>query len=316
MPEKILLIDDEIQNLSILQSRLKSDNFDVLTASDPQIGIKLARSANPDIILLDVNMPAMSGFDVCRRLKSDFATSHIPIVLLTCLDDLSAKVEGLDEAGADDYLVKDRVDFREMAARLRSILRRVRSSRSSNPLTGLPGNDEITERMKKIIESGNPFSVAYIDIDNFKAYNDHYGFARGDQVILGVAGAIREAVERNGSPLDFIGHIGGDDFVIIGDPFKIRGVANTSIELVKKMAPRFYDETDRSRGGIITKDRLGVSRFFSFFGITVAIVDVDPSNEKPTPEHIAQVASKIKKVLKNRGGNHSGGYEVLIKNRK
>ncbi len=315
MAEKILIIDDEVNNLDVLQARLKANDFDVVTCDDPIKGLKLAQRENPDLILLDVNMPQMSGFEVCRKLKEDYATSHIPVVLLTCMDDVSYKIEGF-EGGADDYMVKDRIDHREIAVRIRSILRRLRSSRSANPLTGMPGNDDIIARISAAIKSRKPFSVAYIDIDNFKPYNDRYGFSRGDQVILMVARSLREAVKSHGEDGDFIGHIGGDDFVLIANPYKMRNIAAAAVELVRNSAPKFYSKQDAQRGGIEGLDRHGVKRFFPFFGITVAIVDVDPTRAPVTPDQIATLATKIKGELKKSGGNMFGGYEVLLKRKK
>ncbi|MCD6531901.1 response regulator [bacterium] len=315
MSEKILLIDDELNNLRVLQARLRANNFDVVTCDNPIRGLELAKTIEPDIILLDVNMPQMSGLEVCRKLKNDYKTAHIPVILLTCMDDIDYKLKGFD-GGADDYLVKDQVDYREIPARLRSILRRVRASRSVNPLTGLPGNEEILRKMTDLIKMKKIFSVAYVDIDNFKPYNDRYGFSKGDQVILLVAKSLRTAIEQRGSPGDFLGHIGGDDFVVIGNPYTMRAVAAEAVKLVQQAAPSFYDEADRKRGGIEGLDRHGVKRFFPFFGITVAVVDVDPSRAPVTPDQIATIASKIKKELKNAGGNTFGGYEIILRKKK
>ncbi len=315
MSEKVLIIDDEVGNLEVLQARLRANNFDVITCDDPIEGLRLAEAEEPDVILLDINMPKMNGLEVCRKLKGNYATSHIPVVLLTCMDELSYKLEGF-EGGADDYLVKDQLDYRELAARIRSVLRRVRQSRAANPLTGLPGNDEIIRVITEAIKSKKPFSVAYVDIDNFKPYNDLYGFSKGDQVILFVSRVLREALRVYGAPGDFLGHIGGDDFVMVGDPYKMRGVAAAAVDAVARGAPKFYAPQDRKTGGIEGLDRHGVRRFFPFFGITVAIVDVDPSRAAVTPDQIATLASRIKKVLKDGGGSRFGGYEVLLKARK
>ncbi len=315
MAEKILLIDDEINNLKVLQARLKANHFDVVTCDDPLKGLELASSIEPDLILLDVNMPKMNGLEVCQKIKNSYATAHIPVVLLTCMDDIGYKLRGFD-GGADDYLVKDEIDYREIPARLRSILRRMRSSRSANPLTGLPGNEEIIRTITETIKTGKLFSVAYVDIDNFKPYNDRYGFSKGDQVILLVAKVLREAIQQKGSPNDFLGHIGGDDFVVVGNPYTMRKMAEYAVRKVKESAPKFYDPEDRKRNGIQGLDRHGTKRFFPFFAITVAIVDIDPKRSPVTPDQIANIASKIKKHLKNSGGNTFGGYEIILNQKK
>ena len=315
MAEKILIIDDEVNNLEVLQARLRANDFEVITCDDPIEGLKLAKTIEPDLILLDVNMPQMSGLDVCRKIKSDYATSHIPVVLLTCMDDISYKLKGFD-GGADDYLVKDQIDYREISARIRSILRRLRTSRAANPLTGLPGNDEIIRTITNAINEKKLFSVAYVDIDNFKPYNDRYGFSKGDDVILLVAKSLREAIKERGTPGDFLGHIGGDDFVVIGNPYTMRAVADFAVKSVKNAAPRFYEKSDVERGGIEGLDRHGIKRFFPFFGITIAVVDIDPKRASVTADQIATIASQIKKELKNSGGNIYGGYEIILKKKR
>ena len=312
--EKILIIDDEVNNLDVLQARLRANDFVVVTCEDPEKGMRLAETENPDLILLDLNMPRISGLDVCRKLKNDYATANIPIVLLTCMDDISYKIQGF-EGGADDYMVKDQIDYREIAARIRSILRRIKSDRSANPLTGLPGNDEIIRKITSSIHTGIPFSVGYVDIDNFKPYNDRYGFSQGDHVILLIAKALRESLKQYGDNNSFLGHIGGDDFVLVGDPYKMRNIAAFSVEVVKKNAVKFYSDTEKMKGGIEGLDRHGIKRFFPFFGISVAIVDVDPMRAAVTADQIATIASRIKKELKNMGGNLFGGYELIMKHK-
>jgi len=315
MQEKILIIDDEVNNLEVLQARLRANDFEVITCDDPIKGLDLAQSIEPDIVLLDINMPQMSGLEVCRKIKNDYITSQIPVVLLTCMDGLDYKLKGF-EGGADDYFIKDRIDYREISARIRSILRRVKSNRSANPLTGLPGNDEIIHTILDSIKSQKLFSIGYVDIDNFKPYNDRYGFSKGDSVILLVAKVLREGIKNLGTPGDFLGHIGGDDFVVVGNPYTMRPVAENAVSKVRKKAQHFYSDEDRNKNGIAGLDRHGVKRFFPFFGITISIVDVDPSRAAVTPDQVANIASKIKKTLKDSGGNTFGGYEVVLKDNK
>ncbi len=304
--EKILIIDDEVGNLLMLKIRLEHENFNVLTADDPYVGLELAHSASPDIILLDVNMPGLDGFEVCKRLKADFNTGNIPVIMLTCMDDTDYKIEGLDIAGADDYLIKDEIDHREIAARIRSILRRTRESISASPLTRLPGNRSIESELNRRFASGQFFTVGYIDIDNFKAYNDIYGFQNGDKVILAIGNILRESVA--GHPGTFIGHIGGDDFIFIGSPDIAEPLAAKIIDEVEQVAPGFYSNEHREIGGINATDRDGNPRFFSLFAVSIAII---PSETVPNPAALSEIAGKIKKKIKARGGNSYGGQELL-----
>jgi len=304
--EKILIIDDEVGNLFMLKVRLEHENFTVLTEDEPEEGLKLAHSEHPDIILLDVNMPGMNGFEVCRKLKGDFATAQIPVIMLTCMDDTDYKIEGLEGAGADDYLIKDEIDHREIAARIRSILRRTRESISVNPLTHLPGNRAIEAEVNRRLESAEPFTIGYVDIDSFKAYNDVYGFQNGDKIILAIAKILRESVTDR--PGVFVGHIGGDDFVFISPPEVAEPIADRIVRGVAEIAPQYYTEEHRQAGGIHSVDRDGDTKFFPFFSVSVAILPVDAGN---SPSEFGEIAGRIKKKLKENGGNRYGGPEII-----
>lgn len=306
--DKILIIDDEVENLSILKVRLESSNFDVVTAESPKLGISLAKTENPDAILLDLNMPEMDGYQVCRVLKDDYATAHIPVILLTCMDSLDHKLEGL-EGGADDYFVKDKIEYREIAARVRSHLRRNKTNISASPLTKLPGNIAIEIKAKDMIANNQRFELGYLDIDNFKAYNDYYSFEQGDKVIQFIGKSLVKAVANCGREGDFVGHIGGDDFVFITGEGSGEKIASAMVQWVDKVAPQMYHETDRKIGFITAKDREGKVKKFGFIGVTIAVVGYNP--EYKTLSDYSEVAAKIKKILKNQGGSRYGSSDML-----
>ncbi|MCK5833099.1 response regulator [bacterium] len=305
--EKVLIIDDEVENLFMLKIRLEHENFEVLTTNDPFKGLETALAQIPDVILLDINMPGLDGFGVCRRLKADFKTSGIPVIMLTCMDDTDYKIEGLEGAGADDYLIKDEIDHREIAARIRSILRRTRDSISANPLTRLPGNRAIDSELQRHFADGRPFVIGYVDIDNFKAYNDIYGFQNGDKVILAIADILRNSVGQFAG--SFIGHIGGDDFLFLAEPENATAIAAGIVSLVEQTAPGFYSKEHREVKGINSTDRDGNPRFFSFFAVSIALI---PNEAVINQSELSELAGKMKKTLKARGGNRYGGPEILV----
>ncbi|MFP4458228.1 MAG: response regulator [Candidatus Zixiibacteriota bacterium] len=306
--DKILIIDDEIENLSILKVRLESSDFDVVTADNPRFGINLAKKENPDLILLDLNMPEMDGYEVCKHLKNDFVTSNIPIIMLTCMDSLDHKLNGL-EGGADDYLVKDKIEYREIAARVRSHLRRNRTNMSASPLTKLPGNVAIERKAKEIIANKEPFVLGYLDIDNFKAYNDYYSFEQGDKIIQFIAKSLVKVVRKLGRQGDFVGHIGGDDFVFITVPEKAEEIADATVRWIDKVAPQLYNEHDRENGCITAKDREGNLKKFGFIGVTIALVEYNP--DYTLLSEYSEDASRIKKMLKNEGGSRYATSQIL-----
>src|ERR687888_514213 len=169
-----------------------------------------------DIVrFVEVNL-RLDGYEVCTRLRADGRTAHIPVLMLTARSLSADKVLGLT-AGADDYIIKP-FDPMELIARVKTTLRRASEMRSLSPLTGLPGNNRIEQEIQHRMERGTAVAVAYADLDNFKSYNDRYGFLRGDEVISLFAQVLRRAAQESAGPAGFVGHIGGDDFVVILPP--------------------------------------------------------------------------------------------------
>ena len=161
-------------------------------------------------------MPHVDGFELTRLLRQDPRTAAISVIILTARGLSADKLEGF-AIGADDYIVKP-FDTPELLARVRGVLRRSKEMKDESPLTGLPGNVRIQEEIELKVASGAEFALLYVDIDHFKAFNDHYGFARGDNVIRDV-GELTESVLADLAPEDsFVGHLGGDDFVLVVSP--------------------------------------------------------------------------------------------------
>src|SRR5687768_6052052 len=152
----------------------------------------MAYERMPDLVLLDVMMPKVNGYEVCQRLRADTRTKNISIIMLTVKTLSADKVVGLT-AGADDYMIKP-FDPVELSARVKTVLRRSKEMRAINPLTQLPGNVQIQDEVNKNLALAQPFAMLHIDLDNFKAFNDHYGFLRGDEAIKLLARCAGEAI--------------------------------------------------------------------------------------------------------------------------
>src|SRR3989344_7154516 len=178
--EKILIIDDDPDILDVLTLAL-SEYYEILAANNGEEGLKLAQSKAPDLVITDYKMPVMDGRQFCQTLKKDILLQHIPVIMLTGKGEVKDKVGGID-AGADDYVVKP-FEPEELLARIKMILRRTERSLDANPLTHLPGNVSIMDEIQQRITQSRVFAVCYADLDNFKSYNDKYGFERGDEVI-------------------------------------------------------------------------------------------------------------------------------------
>jgi len=305
--KKILIIDDTEFMTKLISDILTAADYDVVTASTGMEGIQKVREEKPDLVLLDVVMPGMNGFEVCKILREDESNNLMPIIMLTAQDNEDDKLTGL-EIGADDYIIKP-FNERELLSRVRNTLKRIDRNRRANPLTGLQGNIEIQAEINQRIAKRMLFAVIYGDLDNFKAYNDVYGFASGDRAIKLTADIIIDNVHNYGNQGDFIGHIGGDDFVIVTTPDKAeaicKGVINDFDEKIKSL----YCDEDVQRGYIVTSNRQGQIMKFPIISISLAIV-TNEFRELISHIQIAEIAAEIKKKAKSLSGS------VFVKDRR
>ncbi len=301
MKPRVLLVDDDPDILDVLEITLSEDNYDISKAMDGEEALKVIRSKPFDLIILDHNMPKMTGREVCAEIKKDILLRHIPILMVTGKGEVHDKVCGL-EAGADDYIVKP-FEPKELQARIRMALKRSERDLDANPLTRLPGNISIIGELSARIESKEPFAVCYIDLNKFKSYNDSYGFEHGDDIIKETARILIRAVQETGTGSDFIGHIGGDDFVVItrvdaAEPISSRVIADFDLS-----APNFYNETDKANGYILAKDRAGNMQKVPLVSVAIGIV----TNEFRKIEHVAQVGeigAELKAFAKSKEGSN------------
>ena len=195
----------------------------------------------------------------------------------------------------------------DMERDIREMMRKVQESQQlyvdASPLTRLPGNIAIEQVLKGKMLYDEKFALCYIDLDDFKAYNDRYGYARGSELIKLTGELIHRAKAEHGDPDDFVGHIGGDDFVLITSPDNVESVCQAIIDAFDLAAPLHYDDEDRARGYIEGTDRYGVTRRFPLMSISIAVVSDARRNFK-TPLEIAQVATEIKDYVKSLPGSN------------
>jgi PleD family two-component response regulator len=285
----ILVADDEDAMVLMLRDALRGADYEVVVAHNGEEAIDKLRENPPDLVLLDVKMPKMSGVDVCRQIKSDVFLRHIPVMLLTAQAGTSHKVAGLEQ-GADDYLTKP-FDLSELIARIRTLLRRTRLGLEANPLTRLPGNVTIETEILARIQNKTAFAVLYVDLNSFKAYNDTYGFVKGDDVIRETA---RLLLTQSALTQGFVGHIGGDDFVVLSSPEHAEALSQTIIKAFDAKVPGFYTPEDQARGYVESKDRKGVAARFPLLSMAIGVV----TNQHRPIESLGEV-SKIGAEMKH-----------------
>lgn len=303
-PKTVLVIDDDPSVGLLVSVILKNLNFNVVTLlKGKELLDYLSKESIPHLILLDLKLPDIDGYELCKKIRENPLTSSIPIIVITGVDEIDSKIK-LIEIGADDYINKP-FDVRELKVRITRIMKRKESDSSLNPLTKLPGAPLIEEFTKKKIEKNEHFSYAYLDIDNFKAYNDAYGYPKGDEIIK-FTSRIINTVLKNAIKNDyFIGHIGGDDFVIITPIDKMITAVEEIIKKFDSEIPFFYNEKDRKNGYITVTDRMNNIKKFPFMTLSIAIVDVKKNI------HYAKLIEKIfeiKRYLKSRENKNISSY--------
>jgi PleD family two-component response regulator len=298
--ESILVVDDDPFIARLLEIELRAAGYEVRTASDGEKALEIVRQDCPDLILADVMMPNMDGYELTRRLRLDGRTATVSVILLTARGLSADKLEGFS-VGADDYIVKP-FDTPELLARIRGVLRRAREMRAQSPLTGLPGNIRIEEEIEKRLASEDLFAILYADLDHFKAYNDHYGFTRGDEAIQHTARLIQELSLAIGGMDIFVGHVGGDDFVVVCHADHATPIAERIVETFERDVPGLYDPEDRERGFIEVVNRRGETQRFPFLSLSIGIA----STAHRKFEHYAQavaIATEMKTFTKGTPGS-------------
>lgn len=300
---KVLIVDDDPLMRRIVTQSLDKTGYQLFEAESGPAGIESSMRLHPDLIILDVMMPGMDGFEVIHRLRKHPVMQSIPIIMLTALGEMSEKIHGM-QLGADDYITKP-FDPRELRARVQAHLKRSEQYLQTSPLTNLPGNPAIQQVIAARIASREPLAVVYLDLSNFKSYNDKYGWLAGDEVLRMLGALIIKTVMADGDKDDFVGHVGGDDFIIITRPESAERLAQQIIKEFDQQVLQHYNAEDRARGCIEAKDRQGIERQIPIMSIVAAIV-TNEQRDLTHPLQVAQVAAEVKQFIKGLPGSQYG----------
>lgn len=300
---KILLADDSHAIRFLVSEILTNAGFTVVQAEDGQEAIDKTYKENPDLLILDYEMPKKTGFEVVKEVRSRTGYLHTPIIIFTAVTDKSTKLEGLG-LDIDDYLTKP-ADEDEIVARVKLLLKRSQQRMDSNPLTHLPGNPSIQARVEREIATGNPFAVLYCDLNNFKSFNDKYGFEAGDRILKATAEIIVHAAKQD--PGSFVGHIGGDDFIVVCKFDKAESIAQEITQNMDNTAPTFYSSEDQAQGYMISTNRKGEQEKFSFLGIGIGIVH-NTKRQLTSFAMVSNIGSELKCLAKQ---HEKGSYYAL-----
>ncbi len=254
----------------------------------------------PHVLITCVREGEPGGLDVVRMVKGENVYRQVCALLMLDEDTLKNSINW-EQVEIDDFILLSMSD-EEMRSRIELALRRSTRTLDANPLTRLPGNTSIVQTIQRYTESGQDFALGYIDIDNFKSFNDKYGFSRGDEALFMTARVIITTLASMDVKPNFVGHIGGDDFVFILPVEYVEEVCKKLIVSYDAIVPGFYDEEDRRRGAIEAHDRQGKLHVYPLLSMSIAVV----LNESGRFTHFAemsQVAGQMKKLAKTRPGS-------------
>ena len=301
MAATILVVEDDPLLLVLLNTILAGEGYSVTEAHTGEDALLSTLHAPPDLVLLDITLPGIDGFEVLRRLRVEAKTMHVPVIILTGLSELSAKLHAFNILHANDYLTKP-FNNDELLARVGSLVHNAQSMLLS-PLTRLPGGVLIERAVQQRCETDAPWAFVYIDLDHFKALNDGYGFWRGNEMIRMLTRAVRTAVSESGNPQDFIGHIGGEDFVVLTTPDKMRELCTAIIRHFAESSKRFYRAEDLARGAFLAVGRDGPQQLFPLITVSIAVIPSTRLSMQVNLEELGNRAALIKQQSKAAEGN-------------
>jgi diguanylate cyclase (GGDEF)-like protein len=269
---RLLVVEDDLDIANMLKIYFTGMQYTVDVANRGRDALEKTRQVLPHLIVLDIMLPDIDGYEVCRTLRTNMRTSHIPVIFLTQKDERSDKLQGL-ELGADDYITKP-FDIEELKLRVQGAIRRSERESLTDPRTGLPAGRLIEEQLRRIIREKD-WALLDVRINNFEPFKDVYGFVAGDDVMRFAAMLIGEVVDELGTTSDFIGHAGGDNFIIITTKEAAQNIRQKLKERFVEEVQSHYNFIDRQQGFIQAPKAEGGVEKVGFMSFSAGVVSPD-----------------------------------------
>ncbi len=295
----ILVVEDEPTLAELLKETLDIEGYHTVTVLNGEDAVRFALRDMPQLIILDIMLPGMDGYEVVKQLRDHPKTMNIPIIVLSACMSHTDKTFAF-ELGVDNYITKP-FDTDELLARIRRQLKRMQQG-SLSPLTQLPGGLQLERAISSKLNSSDQWSLLYLDLDNFKAFNDVYGFLAGNNMILLVGQVCQRVVCELGNISDFVGHIGGDDFLIMTTPDKAQLLCDHILERYKQQSMTLYRREDLERGSISGVDRKGRAYQFPLVSLSIGVVN-NQSRHPQNLEEIGILVAEAKRYAKLSSDN-------------
>ena len=266
---RILVCEDDNDISNMLKIYFTGQGYDMEMTRRGEDALKTTQQQLPQLIILDINLPDMDGYTICKTLRTTTRTKHIPIIFLTQKDDRSDRIAGL-ELGADDYITKP-FDIEELRLRIQNAIASAERMGLTDPRSGLPSGRLIEEQLREMLRRSE-WAYSDIRLSSFEPFRDKYGFVAGDEVLRFTAMMISEIVDEHGSPEDFIGHAGNDNFVVISTPERIEKVKDALEKRFNEEVKSHYSFIDREQGGIKVDDGYGGEKMAKLMTIAVGMI--------------------------------------------
>ena len=295
MAQDIYVIDDDESSIPIFKELFRNDKeFKFIGVKTEQIDITLKNI--PFLIIINEDSIDRDITGRCKQIRTDEDNQITPIIVVSSNTDKYHKLEVLEQSV--EYYIKKPVDTEYLYYTIKNLDRLLKMNRRISPLTGLPGNVQIHAELKKRITNKEEFSVLYLDLDNFKAYNDVYGFLKGDQIIEYTADTILKCIHQSFKENYFIGHIGGDDFIAIVPTLDVDNICQLIIANFDEGVTKFFTEEDLEKGYIEVANRKGIIEQFSLTSISIGAVIADKDRFANILE-IGEIGAQVKHVAKS-----------------
>ena len=299
MVQEIYIIDDDESSIVIFRELFKNDpEYKFISVKTEQIDIALKNI--PSLIVINEDAIDRDVVELCKKIRKDEDNTITPVIVVSSKDQKEHRVKILQESV--EYYIKKPVDEQYLYYTVKNLNRLLSSNRRVSPLTGLPGNVQIHAELKKRILKQEPFSVLYVDLDNFKAYNDVYGFLKGDEIIEFTAETIIKLVNSDELENTFVGHIGGDDFVAIVPGINCEKLCQNIIAHFDVNVKRFFTERDLEKGYIEVANRRGIIEQFPLTSVSIGVVTADTGRFHNILE-IGEVGAQVKHAAKSVMGS-------------
>lgn len=297
--QEVYIIDDDESSIIVFRELFKNDpNYKFISVKSEQIDIALNNI--PSLIIINEDAVARNVEELCEQIRRDEDNTITPVIVVSSNREKEHRLNILKKSV--EYYIRKPVDEEYLYHTIKNIGRLLSINRTISPLTGLPGNVQIHAELKKRLTKKEEFAVLYIDLDNFKAYNDIYGFLKGDQIIQFTADVILSGVHTFFTEGTFVGHIGGDDFIAIVPYENIENICQTMIATFDKGVKRFFTEEDQEKGFIEVENRKGIIEQFPLTSVSIGVVVAEKGRFANILE-IGEVSTQVKHMAKSVQGS-------------